>query len=203
MGMHDLKDVTAPSFIGDGTGTTITSAEYAIYKADFDALDKDGSGFLNDDEISELIAQQLGAPPAPTDLQAFMNECDRNGDGKISMVEYLTVLLGKGWEGPRTAMMSCAPNSAVVDIGNRGGVLKIVQATWGLDAAWMLRNPNDQKTPENPHRGWDPAYNQDVTVEVQSLAKDGRLAMLGGIGNLLPDPAPGQMKEFCVHFTSE
>merc|ERR1711977_572633 len=73
--------------------------ELQIFRKDFGHFDKDGSGFLEWDEIRQLIKQQLMSYEDSEDGMAeLMHEFDTDADGKISLDEYLNVILGKGWK---------------------------------------------------------------------------------------------------------
>merc|ERR1711964_709985 len=53
----------------------------------FDELDADGSGFLEPDEIKQVL-QQFGANPSDENMKDVMTDLDKNGDGKIDKSEF-------------------------------------------------------------------------------------------------------------------
>lgn len=77
--------------------TSVTAAEFAVYKADFSKLDRDQSGVLNGDELRALAEQQLGRACNDNEFGAFVKSFDLNNDGKVDLGEYLTAILGQGW----------------------------------------------------------------------------------------------------------
>eukprot|EP00656_Telonema_subtile_P017755 TRINITY_DN1956_c0_g1_i1.p1 TRINITY_DN1956_c0_g1~~TRINITY_DN1956_c0_g1_i1.p1 ORF type:complete len:330 (-),score=77.91 TRINITY_DN1956_c0_g1_i1:81-1070(-) len=72
----------------------MTHAERSIYEEDFNKFDTDGSGYLENAEIAALLQHQLGKPPAVNEIESFLKTCDKNGDGKISLDEYIKAVVG-------------------------------------------------------------------------------------------------------------
>jgi len=58
----------------------------------FRTLDADGSGDLTVDELSGLLST-AGVPLNEDEVQDIMQAADSNGDGKISLEEFLTFML--------------------------------------------------------------------------------------------------------------
>ena len=57
----------------------------------FQLVDTDGSGWLSHDELS-LIVSLLGTPEASIDSQELLERLDRDGNGRIRVDEFLTLL---------------------------------------------------------------------------------------------------------------
>ena len=66
---------------------TVTEVQFEIYQADFRACDSDGSGYLEDREITALLTRQLGSQPTAKQVRTLMRNADRDADGKISLHE--------------------------------------------------------------------------------------------------------------------
>ena len=60
------------------------------YKAAFQKLDKDGSGFITPDEAEDLLFETYGFPPMEEEVELFMKEFDTNEDGKVSWEEFVS-----------------------------------------------------------------------------------------------------------------
>jgi len=75
----------------------ITETERNIYAADFDEIDKDGSGFIEEHEIGALIRKQLERDPSEAEVKGLMSRFDRDQDGMISFEEYMIMVLGENW----------------------------------------------------------------------------------------------------------
>ena len=58
------------------------------YKAAFEKLDKDGSGYITPDEVEDLLFETYGFPPMEEEVDLFMKEFDLNEDGKVSWDEF-------------------------------------------------------------------------------------------------------------------
>ena len=65
-------------------------SEFALMDAPLQALDGD--------EIRTLIKRQLGREPTAEDLAQFDDTWDQNQDGRLSLLEYITAVLGRGWK---------------------------------------------------------------------------------------------------------
>jgi len=73
-------------------------AEHSLYKSDFRKFDQDGTGSLERAEIQELASYQLGRPAGDCEVDALLAAIDLNGDGRITLLEYLKSVLGPGWK---------------------------------------------------------------------------------------------------------
>jgi hypothetical protein len=74
--------------------------QYAIYKEDFNGIDIDGNGALDNGEINKLLEQQLGKPIDAgynSEAATMFASMERNSAGRVSLDAYLVGLLGAGW----------------------------------------------------------------------------------------------------------
>lgn len=59
-------------------------------------MDTDNSGFIDKDELKEVmtsVAKDIGMPePSDNDVDEVMQELDANGDGKISQDEFRVLI---------------------------------------------------------------------------------------------------------------
>jgi EF-hand domain pair len=58
------------------------------FKTSFDEIDKDHSGYIERDEIEDLMRKTYGLDPLEIEVELFMQEFDSNHDGKISWQEF-------------------------------------------------------------------------------------------------------------------
>jgi hypothetical protein len=75
----------------------LSEAQFNLYKRDFDAVDKDGSGKVDKQEVTALLAAQLGQDPRPDQVEFFLQKFDENKDGLITLEEWITAVVGKQW----------------------------------------------------------------------------------------------------------
>jgi len=71
--------------------------EYQEYQRDFQGFDTDRSGLLDENEIRQLLAKQLGREPEPDAVKAFLEGADRDHDGKLSLYEYIRSICDQDW----------------------------------------------------------------------------------------------------------
>lgn len=71
-------------------GINIFSVEE--FQAAFSRLDKDRSGFIEANEVEDLLHDTYGFPPLEEEVTMFMTQFDLNKDGKISWDEFKFVL---------------------------------------------------------------------------------------------------------------
>jgi len=76
----------------------ITPEMLSVYEKDFADFDVNGNGVLEADECLALASFQLGHQSSSSELTEFMKAVDLNGDGKITIDEYLKTVLGDEWE---------------------------------------------------------------------------------------------------------
>ena len=81
---------TFKSSLATALGVTVFSNEE--YQAAFKKFDKDGNGFINADEVADLLFHVYGFPPLDKEVEMFMEAFDLNNDGKISYDEFTSVL---------------------------------------------------------------------------------------------------------------
>jgi len=82
----------------------LSEAEYDYAKADFDDLDADGSGTLSFDELSAYLSDDGGI--SRDEAYTLMRAYDLDGDGEVTLTEFLTVFVG----GSSTAAESLLPS---------------------------------------------------------------------------------------------
>ena len=67
-----------------------------IAAAAFQQVDKDGSGYLDNDEMKAALKEFSTAaqlpPPNDAEVDGIMKELDRNGDGKLSPAEFRVLI---------------------------------------------------------------------------------------------------------------
>jgi len=78
-------------------GKTITSAQLEIYREDFGRFASDASGLVEGDSIRALAEFQYEGPLTDADFADWLKYTDVNGDSKVDIEEYLTLLLDPGW----------------------------------------------------------------------------------------------------------
>ena len=61
-------------------------------------LDKDGSGFIDGEEVRTLANRELQRDCSNEEYTEFVRGIDLNADGRIDLKEYLNGLLGVGWQ---------------------------------------------------------------------------------------------------------
>merc|ERR1712166_1408029 len=68
---------------------TITSEQYAICKRDFDKIDTS--------ELIEFLSEQLRRKPTDDEIKDLTLSMDFDGDGKVTLSEYISSVYGSGW----------------------------------------------------------------------------------------------------------
>ena len=58
------------------------------FRAAFQAIDEDGSGVIDSEEVRTLMTDMLQAPPPKSAIKHFIKEFDNDGDGEISWDEF-------------------------------------------------------------------------------------------------------------------
>lgn len=58
----------------------------------FDVFDKDHDGRINYDELRSVMSQ-LGQKLSPEEIHHMISEADTDGDGKISYLEFATMMV--------------------------------------------------------------------------------------------------------------
>ena len=97
----------------------ISDAQFAVYKSDFDKADLNGDGVLEEDEVSEMLKLQLGSAPKADQVSSFMAAFDKDGDGRITVEEWIGAIIGKKYsvspEMVRTASAEASENPDCLD----------------------------------------------------------------------------------------
>merc|ERR1719291_46070 len=70
----------------------ITTAAPTTFRAAFDSLDTDSSGFIEVEEVKALFNKIYEGKPPPYEVASFIQLFDANEDGRISYDEFLTAL---------------------------------------------------------------------------------------------------------------
>ena len=73
--------------IPDKHGAKLRDATYRDVQDIFNAIDRDGNGYLDRQEIGE-VAEVLGFPLTEQELNKAFQELDRDGNGRISLEEF-------------------------------------------------------------------------------------------------------------------
>jgi hypothetical protein len=71
-------------------GLSIFSLEE--FRTAFERVDRDQSGYIEVDEVSNLLRETYGVEPLEEEVQLFMFEFDSNSDGRISWEEFVGAL---------------------------------------------------------------------------------------------------------------
>jgi len=70
---------------------------HAVTKAAFDSVDADKSGFLEINELEEVmksVAKDIGIDsPSQNEVKDVLSELDTNNDGKLSLEEFKTLIV--------------------------------------------------------------------------------------------------------------
>ena len=73
----------------------LESADKGVLMAEFKELDKDGSGYLSRDELKYALTrlyENIDLKLTDADIQALLNQADKNKDGKIQIEEFMTLI---------------------------------------------------------------------------------------------------------------
>ena len=69
---------------------------HEIAKSAFDAVDADGSGFIDEPELKTVMVSVAGDigmdQPSDNDVKAVLRELDTNHDGRISLDEFKVLI---------------------------------------------------------------------------------------------------------------
>jgi len=57
-------------------------------RAAFEIFDLDGNGYIDRDELKNVLAKLSGKTPTDAEVDAMMGEADADGDGKITFEEF-------------------------------------------------------------------------------------------------------------------
>ncbi|TYQ31111.1 EF-hand domain-containing protein [Pseudanabaena sp. UWO310] len=73
----------------------LESADKGAIMAEFKELDKDGSGYLSRDELKDALKrlyENIDLKLTDANIQALLNQADKNKDGKIQIEEFMTLI---------------------------------------------------------------------------------------------------------------
>ncbi|KAG0295484.1 calmodulin-like 3 [Dissophora globulifera] len=68
--------------------TSFSESQLVDIKSQFNAMDKDGDGFITEVEFTDSI-HKAKRNPEDYDLEEFFSKADKNKDGKISFTEFV------------------------------------------------------------------------------------------------------------------
>merc|ERR1711871_24376 len=81
-----------------GEGRTVTKSELAIYEEDFNSLDVDRRGVLDEAAFRELVQRQHEEPLTDDVMEHFKQQFTFTTAGTIDLESYLKGILGEGWQ---------------------------------------------------------------------------------------------------------
>ena len=61
----------------------------------FEKFDKDESGYVTTDELMEVFEELMGGPVTIQQFEKMMQECNKNGEGKINYEEFVVLMTKK------------------------------------------------------------------------------------------------------------
>ena len=67
----------------------VATFDVADLEMAFKGIDEDNSGTIDRDEVPHLLAELLQAPPPASAVKAFLKEFDKDGDGSLTMAEFV------------------------------------------------------------------------------------------------------------------
>ena len=69
------------------------AGEIFKWRSTFDRFDADGSGFVDGDELMDMVKELVGGVEADSDdVENLMKQLDESSDGEISWEEFLKVM---------------------------------------------------------------------------------------------------------------
>ena len=68
--------------------TTLSPSQVQDFKKAFEVYDTDGNGFIDIDELEQMVTNLQNKKPSRDELQQMMNEVDLNKDGRIDFSEF-------------------------------------------------------------------------------------------------------------------
>ena len=107
----------------------IKSRSVEEYRAAFDRIDTDGSGFIEMPEVQKLLMDVYGGDPPPYEATTFLSFFDTNNDGKISWEEFAEALgASQDMDGPAASLLAALPSvddSSLSSPPKVGGVVTV------------------------------------------------------------------------------
>jgi len=91
-------------------GLVIQPHQMEVFQRDFDAVDADGSGFIESREVSYLLKIQLGRKATDEEVMSVMRSFDKDENGYIDFEEYMTWMLGEGWSCAQSEVETMGPD---------------------------------------------------------------------------------------------
>jgi len=90
----------------------ISGRTYGEFKAAFDAVDTDGNGFIEADEVEELLRKVYEDEPPAFETASLMRLFDTDADGRISWDEFVAALGGSELADSTVPMLGAAPDES-------------------------------------------------------------------------------------------
>lgn len=112
-----------PDFVQEALSLKAHSEEE--YRAAFERVDVDGSGFITLDEVADLLRTVLGSEPTDFQVKSFFGYFDGNADGKISWDEFRSGLGGVSEAMLTTTRIAAAPCAGAAHL--RKGVPAVIR----------------------------------------------------------------------------
>eukprot|EP00658_Telonema_sp_P-2_P081135 TRINITY_DN823_c0_g1_i2.p1 TRINITY_DN823_c0_g1~~TRINITY_DN823_c0_g1_i2.p1 ORF type:complete len:260 (-),score=76.47 TRINITY_DN823_c0_g1_i2:186-965(-) len=108
----------------------LTKQEFAVFKEDFDEFDTDSNGLIDGEELRALANKQLDRECTDTEFAEFLKSIDLNADGKVDLEEYISSIVGKGWEAegrlPRTRVIMADMPAEAERVFNELGLIPLI-----------------------------------------------------------------------------
>jgi len=68
-----------------------------VFEGDFAIADQDRNGSLDREECRALLRQQLQTEPEEAEFEHFVRALDLDGDGRVSLYEYISFVVSPDW----------------------------------------------------------------------------------------------------------
>ena len=111
----------------------------AEFKAKFEEIDRDNSGYIDRRELREMLFKVYDSEPNDRELTLFLTYFDTNSDGRISWPEF------------REGLSKVKDHMAVQ---NRTGGKRHLKAPWEVKKAPRVIGPGEVKSSQQVVRAW-------------------------------------------------
>ena len=99
----------------------LTKEQIEVFTETFLLFDINGNGHISSEEL-ENVMRSLGIKPTKAELQDIINEVDADGDGSVSLSEFLAMMRRKMEETEGMAVDKCREVFKVFDKDNSGTI---------------------------------------------------------------------------------